>query len=647
MSYRSLHISLLMLLLILDICMINLSGMAAFWLRCRTALFEEARVQVVDLTGDNRPVWGIRKSGQYREARTVSGDRKAEEWAPFSSGVLTDGIESQGVELPAEGQWDVEIDLGTVCVVDRVEWAVSGEISGEVELDLIDPVTGDSQPLSKAKYEPHTGRLVVALGQQKAQRLQARFVALDPVRVAEFRVFGYDPALPRILARPVSEVPRRPYEYLLVLWNAAALLALLYCGAYRITRSLELLDDFCIVMKSVAFAAVGVVVILFLHRGYQEVTYLGFEYSRVVVILGAVFSTMLLTGNRAVVDAAHRHFLKRGYGIRKVLIVGAGPPGQRIVDRLRTHYWLAYDPAGFVDDNSQLHGKYIQGLPVLGGTERLREFAVMVGTDEVIVALPNSSHKAVRDIVGRCHSEHLKFRILPDLFEVMSSQVQVGALDGVPVLDLDDHYLGQWDRFLKRGMDVTGALMGLILLSPLFASLTALIKLTSRGPIFFVQGRVGENGKTFPFYKFRTMDVVSEEEARREREASYKELIQSNQSGGKIVNRNRVTWIGAFMRRFSLDELPQVFNVIRGEMSLVGPRPPIPYEVASYNTWHMERFKGKPGITGLWQVSGRAELPFEEMVKLDIYYLKTWSLWLDFKIMLKTIPTVLSGRGAQ
>ena len=448
-----------------------------------------------------------------------------------------------------------------------------------------------------------------------------------------------------LFAAPPFEIPVRPYELLLGLWNVATLFALLSCGAYRITRSLQILDDFRMVLKSVAFAGATVIVILFLYRGYQEATYVGFEYSRLIVIMGAALAAMLLTASRAAIDGVHSLLLKRGIGIRKVLIVGAGPSGERIVDRLNTHYWLAYQPAGFVDDNRRLHGRTVHGLPVLGGTDRLKSIAEEVGTDEVIVALPNSSHKAVRDIVGRCHSDNLRFKIVPDLFEVMSSDVQVGALDGVPILDLEDQFLGKWDRFLKRGLDVLGAALSICVASPLLVTLALLVKLTSRGPVFYSRPRVGENGKAFPFYKFRTMRMVTEVEARIEREAQYKSLILGAQSGGKVLNKGRVTPVGRFMRRFHLDEFPQILNVLRGEMSLVGPRPPIPYEMESYSSWHMERLKGKPGITGLWQVSGRTELTFEEMVKLDIYYLKHWSLWMDFTILIRTLPVVMSGKG--
>lgn len=358
-------------------------------------------------------------------------------------------------------------------------------------------------------------------------------------------------------------------------------------------------------------------------------------------------AVLFLTLNRFVIDLVHLYFLKRGVGIRKVVIVGAGPEGQRIVERLQTHYWLAYEPVAFVDDNKAVQGSEVVNLPVLGGTHQLGTIAHSLGTDEVIVALPNSSPKAVRDIVGRCANERLRFRILPDLFEVISSQVQVGALDGVPVLDIDDHYLGSWDRFLKRGIDLFGGALIIALMSPVLLIFGVMIRLTSRGAAIFVQERIGENGRTFRCYKFRSMTVTSAEDEAQGRGRQFKIAISGGVEGGKLVDTSRVTWVGRILRRFSIDELPQLFNVFKGDMSLVGPRPPIPYEIRHYNCWHLERLKGKPGMTGLWQVSGRAELPFEEMVKLDLYYLKQWSLWLDFKILLKTIPAVLGGRGAR
>lgn len=634
MSYRLLHYSLLVLLLGLDVCAISISGIGAFWLRCRTGLFENVDHQVIDLVRDDRMIWGARAKGRYR---LLANAGSPGEWVLFENGALTGG-EADHVR-PGRG---FEVDLGKPYWVEKIDLRFAGSrVPTGARMTLL-PESGEPALLTAGVDSEG------ALALDVSRTVSGFAIFFDPedVPTASFRVLGYDPELPWFLANPVTQVPREPYEYLLALWTVLALVGLLSKGAYRISRSLEVVDDFFLAMKAIAVAAVSVIVVLFLYRGYQEATYVGFEFSRLVVILGAVLAVVLLTANRLVIDAVHGYFLRRGLGNRKVLIVGAGPPGQQIVQRLRTHYWLAYDPVGFVDDDARLLGKSVDGVPVLGATSRLSEIARVAGTTEVIVALPSSAHKAVRDIVGRCHAENLRFRILPDLFEVISSDVQLRSLDGIPILDLEDHYLDRWDRVIKRGFDIAASLLGIALTSPLLGVLAFMIRVSSKGPAFFVQTRIGEHGRAFPMYKFRTMRVVSDTQDRADRESHFKKAVEEG-AGGKVVDEARVTWVGRVIRRFSLDELPQIFNVLRGEMSLVGPRPPIPYEVESYNTWHMERLKGKPGITGLWQVSGRADLPFEEMVKLDIYYLKHWTLWVDFRILLKTFPVVIGGRGAR
>lgn len=625
MTYRSLHIMLLVMLLALDAVMVNLSGVAAFWLRCRTAIFDTPNLTAVDLRDDDTPLFGAASRGRYRIGE-----------GPWVA--LGDRLHGK-----QSFRGSLEVDLGMTCRIDEVSWQLAQTVPGTVSAAAESP--GGKTHVLEVR-DSRTG-IVVSRFPEETISFSVSTGADGPVLSGDFTLIGANTSKPPLFQIPMTYAPERPYWSLLYVWNAASLFGLIFAGAYRITRSLAILDDFRLALKAVGIAAVTVIVILFLYRGYQEATYAGFEFSRLVVIFGAAFATILLTGNRAIVDAIHAIFLKRGVGIRKVVVVGAGPVGQNIVSRLRKHYWLAYEPVAFVDDNLNTHGASVEGLQVMGGTDVLPRVAKAVGTNEVIVALPNSSQKSIRDIVGRCQSENLKIHILPDLFEVISSDVKFGAIDGVPVLDLDDHYLGRWDRLMKRGLDVMTVLVGATILLPVWALIAALIKLGSRGPVLFNQSRVGENGKTFDCIKFRTMGVITAEEEREERQRAYADLIEQGQDvGGKIVNHGRVTWIGGMLRKYRLDELPQILNVLKGEMSLVGPRPPIPYEIEHYDSWHMERLKGTPGITGLWQVSGGPSLSFDEMVKLDLYYLKNWSLWLDFKILLKTIPVVLSGKGA-
>jgi len=209
-----------------------------------------------------------------------------------------------------------------------------------------------------------------------------------------------------------------------------------------------------------------------------------------------------------------------------------------------------------------------------------------------------------------------------------------------------------WERLIKRGVDIVFSLLVLIIGFPFFLAIALLIKITSKGPVFFAQKRIGENGEEFTLYKFRTMRVGADDSIHREFTRNFI-LGKMDKSGldaekgsvYKITNDPRVTGIGSFLRRTSLDELPQFINILKGEMTIVGPRPPLPYEYEYYDDWHKLRLKVKPGLTGLWQVSGRSSVPFNEMVMLDLYYIENWSLLLDLRIMLQTIPVMFRGSG--
>jgi exopolysaccharide biosynthesis polyprenyl glycosylphosphotransferase len=221
------------------------------------------------------------------------------------------------------------------------------------------------------------------------------------------------------------------------------------------------------------------------------------------------------------------------------------------------------------------------------------------------------------------------------------SQVDVEDLGGVPLVGVREVSISRLALLIKRATDVVGALLGITLGAPLLGIIALAIRLESPGPVIFTQGRVGLGGRLFRMVKFRSMHVGAE--------AEQEALANLNEADGpifKIHDDPRLTRVGRFLRRTSLDELPQLVNVLRGEMSLVGPRPPLPSEVERYQEWHRKRLEAPPGMTGLWQVSGRSRLSFDEMVLLDIYYIENWSPWLDFKILVRTIPTALSGEGA-
>jgi exopolysaccharide biosynthesis polyprenyl glycosylphosphotransferase len=235
----------------------------------------------------------------------------------------------------------------------------------------------------------------------------------------------------------------------------------------------------------------------------------------------------------------------------------------------------------------------------------------------------------------------VRARFVPDLLQMSLSQVDTDVLEGIPLIGMKETRLTGWKIALKRLIDIAGSSAMLLLLSPLLSVIGVAIKLDSPGRVLFTQTRLGRGERPFTCYKFRSMWEHAEE--------ARPELSGLNEIAGpifKIREDPRVTRVGRIIRRFSLDELPQLVNVFRGDMSLVGPRPPLPSEVEVYEDWHHERLRIPSGMTGLWQVMGRSDLTFDEMVMLDLYYAENWSLWLDFKILLRTIPTILFARGA-
>jgi exopolysaccharide biosynthesis polyprenyl glycosylphosphotransferase len=262
--------------------------------------------------------------------------------------------------------------------------------------------------------------------------------------------------------------------------------------------------------------------------------------------------------------------------------------------------------------------------------------------DDVIITLPWDCRDKIVELVDACEENDVRVRIVPDLFQLSLKDVDLESLNGIPLIGVRDASIVGWQYTLKRGLDLLLASSILVLFLPLLVVLALAVKLTSEGPILFRQKRLGRDGRPFILYKFRSMVVGAPDEHQVLQQ-------QSNDATGPIFKMKadpRVTSAGRFLRRTSLDELPQLWNVLRGEMSLVGPRPPMPSEVLEYKDWHTRRLDVSPGMTGLWQVSGRSDLPFDEMVMLDLFYAENWSLGLDVRILLRTVPTVLMGRGA-
>ena len=331
---------------------------------------------------------------------------------------------------------------------------------------------------------------------------------------------------------------------------------------------------------------------------------------------------------------------------QNAVIVGGGKVGQQLALKLTNHREYGIRLVGFVDDRpTELDEELAERLPVLlGGPERLREYVTEHDIQRVIIAFSNDSHESVLANIRAIRDLDVQIDIVPRFFEVFGAGAEVHTLEGIPLLGLKPTRLSRSSKVLKRAFDLAASVLGLIVLAPVFAAVALLIKLESPGPVFFRQVRRGANGSTFRIYKFRTMVVEAED---RKAEVVHLNMHRNRDPRmTKIPDDPRVTRTGRFLRRLSIDELPQLFNVIKGEMSLVGPRPLILEEDAFVQEWARRRLDLKPGITGLWQVLGRSDIPFDEMTKLDYVYVTNWSLREDIRLIFLTIPSLFRARRA-
>ena len=364
-------------------------------------------------------------------------------------------------------------------------------------------------------------------------------------------------------------------------------------------------------------------------------------YSRGLFPLAAVFILLLLTLSRIVKNVLINRLRRRGVGIRRILIVGAGEVGRAVIRSIVAHPELGYRVVGFVDDDPARGQSDLGKIKALGNVDNLVALIDEHRIDLVITTLPWMYHRKILRIVRQCEGQQVQVYIVPDLLQTAIRHVDVEYLGEVPVLGVRESAITRGGLLFKRGFDIVASFLALTLVAPLMLLVALLIKLNSPGPAIFAQTRIGKDGKPFICFKFRTMRQGAELE---------KEALMAKNEGEerlfKIKNDPRTTFVGRWLRRLSLDELPQFFNVLRGEMSIVGPRPQVPQEVELYLEWHHHRLTVLPGITGMWQVSGRSELGFDEMALLDIWYAENWSFLLDLKILFKSVGVVLTGKGA-
>jgi exopolysaccharide biosynthesis polyprenyl glycosylphosphotransferase len=418
---------------------------------------------------------------------------------------------------------------------------------------------------------------------------------------------------------------------LLACWHGAFAAQGLYVSHRLSTLKQELRE----VGRAIVISAVALLVAAQLGH-WQTINF-------VTVAIFSVLSFLLIGSMRCALRLNLRRLRERGHNVKSLLIIGGGRRGRRFANQLAKRQDLGYRLLGYVDSDSTLANQELAGAPWLGRIEDLSHIIATEVVDEVAIALPvKSQYTQIESAVALLEEQGITTHLLSDLFPQKLARSQAAKFDGLPIVSLHSVPLFSWRTEAKRLFDLGVALLMLIALAPLLLLVAIAIKLDSTGPVFFIQERIGLNKRRFRMFKFRTM--CSDAEAR------MKDIEHLNEKTGpifKIRHDPRITGVGCWLRKTSIDELPQLANVLLGDMSVVGPRPlSLRDALRMEEAWQKRRFSVKPGLTCLWQVSGRSNLSFEQWMQLDLEYIDHWSLGLDGKILLRTVPAILSARGA-
>ncbi|MGD8821224.1 MAG: undecaprenyl-phosphate glucose phosphotransferase [Anaerolineae bacterium] len=438
--------------------------------------------------------------------------------------------------------------------------------------------------------------------------------------------------LRQVVALPpaVNIAPFGDYAGMLLIQLATMFVVYFFSRLYDVQRSMPRLDEF---YRVFAATSIGTVVTIALTTFLFKNSTLELDFPRVMVIYAWLLTVVLVALSRSVLMVVRNWLRRRGYWSDRLLIVGTGDVGWMILQKVRQMPRLGYKVVGFIDGDTA-QGQEIMGVPVLGGMDDIPALIEEYDIQEVIIGRPELSHQELLAIISRCERGQVGIKIFPDLFQIIATELSIGDLGGLPLLSVRDVALRGWKLTLKRAVDLVGGTIALILMSPVLILIAVAIKLDSPGPVFYAQERMGLDARPFWCLKFRSMRTDAE----------------SDGPGWTTEDDPRVTRLGRFIRRFSVDELPQFINVVLGEMSLVGPRPERPIYVEQFRRSiprYMDRHREKAGMTGWAQVNGlRGDTSIAERTKYDLWYIENWSLWLDFKIMLRTVFSIFGDRHA-
>jgi undecaprenyl-phosphate galactose phosphotransferase len=415
-----------------------------------------------------------------------------------------------------------------------------------------------------------------------------------------------------------------------------------YNNLYKINVILTRAAHLTAIIHSIFYGFISIIVISFLIKSPwitdSRLTLLTF----IIVVVFYSYTLRVEIFRRLYVGLKNKQFS------RNLILVGGGKSGKLLATRLILENSIGINIVGFIDDNKVIGTPIVGNKAVVGNVVQIPFVVQKYDVDEILIVIDNISYERLLEILDTCKALDVNVRLASELFDVVVKKVSTEKYADFPVVDVSPRINNTVNIFMKRFFDVVAAGLGIVFLSPVFLTIALLIKLSSKGPILFYQTRIGRSGRSFQMYKFRSMYVSKEEdEERKKMMLDFMNKNGNDSSGQKVINSKRVTKIGQIIRKTSLDELPQLFNVVKGEMSLVGPRPCLPYEYENYAEWQKRRLSVIPGCTGVWQVTGRSAVSFKDSVVLDLYYINNMSPWLDLQILLKTIPVILFARGGK
>jgi len=418
--------------------------------------------------------------------------------------------------------------------------------------------------------------------------------------------------------------------YMALIWVLVFSYEKLYTKRFSVWAELKVL------VRAATFSSFTIIIVIFLTRTE-------FFFSRFIVILAWIVSLILFPLLRVLTKTV---LIKFGIWNKKLIILGVHQTSVAVIQNIKKNKTMGYEVVAIIDDDPQKIGKSIAGIKILGPISRLEEITRIYQSKDIMIATPHIPRNKLKELLSQCEAVSDSMWLIPRSGDFITEGVEIDILGDILTLYIKRNLDKPWNILIKNAFETCLAVLLLVLTSPIFALIALAIKLDSKGPVFFVQKRIGQELKTFDLFKFRSMHLDSSKRLAGYLE-SHPEIKQDWEEYKKLKDYDpRVTRVGRLIRRFSLDELPQLINVLKGEMSLVGPRPYLPEEIDSKDQISQIITRVKPGITGPWQVGGRSKLSFQQRLHMDEHYIRNWSLWLDIVILLKSVKAVLTGSGA-